>query len=74
MTRIQNPHPPNLFSGRVYAVCSLFPRALRGKGKGVGRVREGRGKNFWGDMVFPRPSCIAFTFVFKFKFQSEASQ
>ncbi len=27
---------------------SYSPPVLRGKGKGVGRVREGRGKNFWG--------------------------
>jgi hypothetical protein len=38
---------------------SHFPPELRGKGKGVGRVREGRGKNFWGPIWFvPAPPAL----------------
>ena len=38
---------------------------LRGKGKGVGEVQEGAREKLLGPyMVLPRPSCIAFAFVF----------
>jgi hypothetical protein len=42
---------------------AIFPPAVEGKRKRVGRVREGRGKTVGALSGFPRPSCIAFNSI-----------
>ena len=48
------------------AGMDLFYRAVEGKRKGSGVGAGGAREKLLGpDMVFPRPSCIAFEFAFK---------